>query len=79
MRRLKIPQKLVYEKFYVHEIAAEKLSKIFFLKNANQTTAIYIAIELQVYKNIIINLSPPKNMSKVYPVWDLTSSRFCNR
>ena len=53
MRRLKIPQKLVYEKIYVHEIAAVKLSKIYFLKNAIQTTAIYIAIELQVYKNII--------------------------
>ena len=53
MRRLKILQKLVYEKFYVHEITAVKLSKTYFLKNANQTTAIYIAIELQVYKNII--------------------------
>ena len=45
-----MPQKLVYEKFYVHEIAVVKLSKIYFLKNAkknvNQTTTIYIAIEL---------------------------------
>ena len=37
-------QKVVYEKFYVHEIAAVDLSKICFLKNekkyVNQTTAI---------------------------------------
>ena len=50
MKRLQMPQKLVYEKFYVHEIAVVKLSKIYFLKNAkknvNQTTTIYIAIEL---------------------------------
>ena len=41
---MQIPQKLVYEKFYVNEIAAVDLSKIYFLKNAkktcNQTTAI---------------------------------------
>ena len=30
-------QKSVYEKFYVHEIAAVILSKIFFLKNAKKT------------------------------------------
>ena len=50
MKRLQIPQKLVYDvavvkKFYVHEIAAINLSKIYFLKNekkkhVNQTTAI---------------------------------------
>ena len=37
MKRLQIPQKLVYEKFYVHEIAAVNLSKICFLKNAKKT------------------------------------------
>ena len=43
MRRLQIPQKLVYEKitytkkFYVHEISAVDLSKIYFLKNAKKT------------------------------------------
>ena len=42
MRRLQIPQRLVYEvaivkKFYVHEIAAVNLSKIYFLKNINKT------------------------------------------
>ena len=37
MKRLQIPQKLVYEKFYVHEIAAVNLSKIYFLKNAKKT------------------------------------------
>ena len=30
-------QKVVYEKFYVHEIAAVDLSKICFLKNAMKT------------------------------------------
>ena len=37
MKRLQIPQKIVYEKFYVHEIAAVNLSKIYFLKNAKKT------------------------------------------
>ena len=31
------PEKVVYEKFYVHEIAAVDLSKIYFLKNAKKT------------------------------------------
>ena len=31
---MQIPQKVVYEKSYVHEIAAIDLSKIYFLKNA---------------------------------------------
>ena len=33
LKRLQIPQKLEYEKFYAHEIAAVNLSKIYFLKN----------------------------------------------
>ena len=37
MKRLQMPQILVYEKFYVHEIAAINLSKIYFLKNAKKT------------------------------------------
>ena len=37
MKRLQIPQKLVFEKFYVHEIAAVNLSKIYFPKNAKKT------------------------------------------
>ena len=37
MERSEIPQKLVYEKFYVHEIAAVNLSKLYFLKNAKKT------------------------------------------
>ena len=37
MKRLQISQNLVHEKFYVHEIAAVDLSKIYFLKNANKT------------------------------------------
>ena len=37
MKRLQIPQKLVYEKFYVHEISAVNLSKIYFLKNPEKT------------------------------------------
>ena len=44
MERQQIPQKLVYEKSYVykkknylHEIAAVKLSKIYFLKSAKKT------------------------------------------
>ena len=36
-KRLQIAQKLVYEKFYVPEIAAVNLSKIYFLKNAKET------------------------------------------
>ena len=35
MKRLQIPQ--VYEKFYVHEITAVNLSKIYFLKKAKKT------------------------------------------
>ena len=35
MKILQIPQKLVYEKFYVHEIAP--VSKIYFLKNTKKT------------------------------------------
>ena len=31
-----MPQKVVYEKFYVHEIAAVNLSKIYFLKNTKK-------------------------------------------
>ena len=37
MERLQISQKLVYKKFYVHEIAAVNLSKICLLKNAKKT------------------------------------------
>ena len=39
MKRLLIPQKLVYGKFYghEHEYAAVNLSKIYFLKNAKKT------------------------------------------
>ena len=37
MKRLQIPQKLVYGKFYVHGIAAVNLSKNYFLKNAKKT------------------------------------------
>ena len=42
MKKLQISQKIVYEKFtytkkfYVHEIAAVNLSKIYFLKNAKK-------------------------------------------
>ena len=36
MRRLQIPEKLAYEKFYEHEIAVESLSKIYLLKNAKK-------------------------------------------
>ena len=36
MKRLQIPQKFVYEKFYVQEIAAVNLSKNYFLKNAKK-------------------------------------------
>ena len=37
MKRLQIPQILVYEKFNVHECAAVNLSKNYFLKNAKKT------------------------------------------
>ena len=37
MKRLQIPQKLLYKKFYVHEIAAVNLSKPYFLDNAKKT------------------------------------------
>ena len=37
MKGQAIPQKLVYYKFYVHEIAAVNLSKIYSLKNAKKT------------------------------------------
>ena len=37
MKKLRIPQKLVYEKFYVRETAAVYLSKSYLLKNAKKT------------------------------------------
>ena len=37
IKRLKILQKLVYEKSYIHEIAVVSLAKIYFLKNAKKT------------------------------------------
>ena len=37
MKGLQIPQKLGYEKVYVHGITAGNLSKIYFLKNAKKT------------------------------------------
>ena len=42
MKRLQIPQKLVYgsavvKKFYVYDIAAVNLPNIYFLKNAEKT------------------------------------------
>ena len=37
MKRMQIPQKFVHEKFYVHEIVAVNLLKIYFLKNAKKT------------------------------------------
>ena len=37
MKRLQLPQQLVYEKFCVHEIAALNLSKNF-LKNSKKTS-----------------------------------------
>ena len=38
MKRLQIPQKIAYtKKFYIHEIAAVDLSKIYFLQNAKKT------------------------------------------
>ena len=36
MKRMQVRQKLMYEKFYVHEIAAVNLSKIYFPKNAKK-------------------------------------------
>ena len=37
MERLQIPQKVMYDKFYVHETVAANLSKIYFVKNAKKT------------------------------------------
>ena len=37
VKRLQLLQKRVYQKFYVREIAAVNLSKIYFLKNAKET------------------------------------------
>ena len=37
MKILQILQKLVHEKFYLHEIAAVNLSKIYLLKNTKKT------------------------------------------
>ena len=36
MKILQIPQKLVRKNFYVHEITAVNLSKIYFLKNTKK-------------------------------------------
>ena len=41
MNGLQMPQIVVYEKFYVYEIAAINLSKIYFLKNAKKTCKPY--------------------------------------
>ena len=38
MERLQILQKIVHEKFYVLEIAAVNLSKLYFLKKAKKTS-----------------------------------------
>ena len=38
MKRLQIPHKLKYKKFYVRKIATVNLSKIYFLKNAKKTS-----------------------------------------
>ena len=37
MKRLQILQKLVYEKFYLQEVAAVNLSKMYLLKIAKKT------------------------------------------
>ena len=37
MKRLQVPQKLVYKKFHVQIIVAVNLSNIYFLKNAKKT------------------------------------------
>ena len=37
MKILQILQKLVHEKFYLHEIATVNLSKIYLLKNTKKT------------------------------------------
>ena len=37
MKRLQIPQKLVYDKCCVREIVVVNLSKIYFLKNTKKT------------------------------------------
>ena len=37
MKRLQIPEKLAFKKFYVREIAAVNLSKMYFLKKAKKT------------------------------------------
>ena len=37
MKKLRIPKKPVYEKFYVREIVAVNLSKNYLLKNAKKT------------------------------------------
>ena len=36
MKRLQIPQKLVYENYNVHKIASVNLPEIYFLKNAKK-------------------------------------------
>ena len=38
MERLQIPQKIMYETFYIDEIAAVNLAKIYFLKIAKKTS-----------------------------------------
>ena len=65
MKRLKIPQKLVYEKnftytkkFSIHENDAVNLSKIYFLKNTKKTckpnNRDVNRIELEKYKKLNI-------------------------
>ena len=44
MKRLQIPQKLGYGKFYVHEITAVDLSKIYFLNNAKNICKLTVTI-----------------------------------
>ena len=78
MKRLQIPQKLVYGKFYVHEkilheIAAVNLSKIYFLKKAKKSCKPNNRDLNRDWKNVVsyqiklvVHPQPVGNFQKIY-------------
>ena len=73
MKRLQILQKLLYEKFYVHEIPAVNLSKMYFLKKAKKTCKPNNRDLNRDWKIIKTNLMM-KNKKKV-PIWCIKALR----
>ena len=72
MKRLQIPQKLVHEKFYLHEIAAVNLSELYFLKNIRKTCK--PNNRMRSFKHKMKRLRIPQKL--VYKKFYLTRKKF---